>query len=67
MALLPANFSFSRQALPVIAVVGLLLAVVFIVVGIPDRSISQPERQPPRAPAALANAPRVAGSGVVEP
>lgn len=67
MALLPANFSFSRQALPVIAVIGLLLAVVFIVVGFPDRSISEPERQPPRATGALANAPRVAGSGVVEP
>lgn len=67
MALLPQNFSFSRQALPVIAVIGLLLAVVFIAFGMPDRSISEPERQPPRATGALANAPRVAGSGVVEP
>lgn len=67
MALLPPNLNFSRKILPIIAVAGLLFAVVFIVSGVPDRSLSEPGRQPPQAPAALANAPRVAGSGVVEP
>jgi len=67
MALLPANFSFSRQALPIIAVIGILLSALFIAFGMPDRAISPPERQPPHAAGALANAQRVAGSGVVEP
>ena len=61
------NLSFSRQILPVIALVALLLAAVFIVSGLPDRTLSETERDPPRAPEELADAPRVAGSGVVEP
>jgi len=61
------NLSFSRQILPAIAVVGLLMAAFFIAVGLPDRVLSEPAREPARAPAALAKAPRVAGSGVVEP
>ncbi|WP_226699415.1 efflux RND transporter periplasmic adaptor subunit [Qipengyuania gaetbuli] len=61
------NLSFSRQILPVIAIVALLLAAIFIVSGLPDRTLSEPERDPPRAPEELADAPRVAGSGVVEP
>ncbi|QZD86702.1 efflux RND transporter periplasmic adaptor subunit [Qipengyuania psychrotolerans] len=61
------NFSFSRQILPVIAGAALILAVIFIVTGLPDRELSAPENEPPRAPEQLADAPRVAGSGVVEP
>jgi multidrug resistance efflux pump len=61
------NLSISRQVLPAIALVGLLIAAFFIVGGLPDRTLSEPEREPARAPAALANAARVAGSGVVEP
>ena len=61
------NLSFSRQILPVIAVIGLLFAVFFVVSGLPDRDLSDPEREPPRAPEALADAARVAGSGIVEP
>ena len=67
MALDLRNLSFSRQVLPVIAVIGLLLAVFFIAGGLPDRELSDPEREPPRAPESLANQERVAGSGVVEP
>ncbi|GAA4044537.1 efflux RND transporter periplasmic adaptor subunit [Parerythrobacter jejuensis] len=67
MALLPENFSFSRKALPVIAVIGLVLAVIFIWNGLPDRQLEEPEREPPRATGDLANAARVAGAGVVEP
>lgn len=61
------NLSFSRQVLPAIAVVGLLLAVFFIWGGLPDRQLSEPEREPPRAPDSMADQQRVAGSGVVEP
>lgn len=67
MALLPENFSFARKGLPIVAVVGLVLAAIYIFAIQPDRALSEPERAPPRAPATLANAPRVAGSGVVEP
>ena len=61
------NLSFSRQVLPAIAVAALLVAAIFIVSGLPDRTLAEPENDPPRAPEALADAPRVAGSGVVEP
>ncbi|MBX7458394.1 efflux RND transporter periplasmic adaptor subunit [Qipengyuania sp. 1NDH17] len=61
------NLSFTRQILPVIAVLGLVIAAFFILSGQPDRELSEPDREPPRAPEALANAARVAGSGVVEP
>lgn len=61
------NFSFSRIGLPIIAVVGLIAAVIFIARGLPDRTLDEPEREPPRATGALANAARVAGAGVVEP
>ena len=61
------NMSFTRQILPVIAVLGLVIAAFFILSGQPDRELSEPDREPPRAPEALADAARVAGSGVVEP
>ena len=61
------NLSFSRQILPAIAVIGLLAAAAFILAGLPDRKLSEPGREPPRAPEELAASARVAGSGVVEP
>lgn len=67
MALDLRNLSFSRQILPVVALFGLVLAVFFIWTGLPDRQLSEPEREPPRAPKALADEARVAGAGVVEP
>ncbi|WP_209348804.1 HlyD family efflux transporter periplasmic adaptor subunit [Pontixanthobacter sp. CEM42] len=67
MALLPENISFSRKILPIIAVVGLLFAIVFIWNGLPDRELSEPENEPPRATGELANSARVAGAGLVEP
>lgn len=67
MALMPRNLSFSRQILPVIAVIGVILAVWYILRGLPDRETTTPAEQPPKAVGALANAPRVAGAGVVEP
>ncbi len=67
MALLPRNVSFSRQVLPIIAVAGLLAAVAYIAFGLPDRELAEPAEKPAHASGALADAPRVAGSGVVEP
>ena len=67
MALLPKGWSFSRQVLPVLAVIGLLVAVYMIATGQPDRTLDDPAEKPAHATGALANAPRVAGSGVVEP
>jgi RND family efflux transporter MFP subunit len=59
--------SFSRQILPVLAAIGLLVAAFLIWRGLPNRSLEEPEETPARAAGALANAPRVAGAGVVEP
>lgn len=61
------NMSFSRQILPMIALVGLIAAAAFIAFGLPDRGMTEPDREPPRAPEALENEARVAGSGIVEP
>ena len=61
------NMSFSRQILPVIAIIGLVAAVVFIFFGLPDRELTEPDREPPRAPDAMAESSRVAGAGIVEP
>lgn len=67
MALLPQNFSFSRQGLPVLAALGLLVAALFIIFSLPNRALTAPAETPARATGALANAARVAGAGVVEP
>ena len=61
------NLSFSRQILPIIAVFGLVAAIVFIVTGLPDRELSEPENPPASAPAELEGDGRIAGSGIVEP
>ena len=61
------NLSFARQILPVIALIGLVIAAVYIASGQPSREMATPDRAPPRAPEALANEARVAGSGIVEP
>ena len=37
MALLPENFSFSRMGLPIIALIGVLVAAYFIFRDLPDR------------------------------
>lgn len=63
----PRNISISRHVLPVVAVIGLLFAVYLIVTGQPDRSLDDPAEKPAHAEGALADAPRVAGTGVVEP
>lgn len=67
MALLIPNLSFSRQILPVVAVIGLGAATWYVIDELPDREITEPEKQPPKAKGELANAARVAGVGLVEP
>ena len=61
------RLSFSRLLLPLVAVVGIIVSVILIARGQPDRTIAEPAETPARAEGQLAHAPRVAGSGVVEP
>nr|WP_298925294.1 efflux RND transporter periplasmic adaptor subunit [uncultured Erythrobacter sp.] len=67
MSLLPQNVSFSRQVLPVLALIGLLVAAFYIFSDLPDRSTSEPDQEPPKATGELADSARVAGTGLVEP
>ncbi|CAA9514504.1 MAG: ABC-type export system, membrane fusion protein [uncultured Sphingomonas sp.] len=67
MASLRSRPSFSRNILPIVAVVGVIVAAFLIWRGLPDRQLETPAETPARATGALANAPRVAGAGVVEP
>ncbi|QMW23881.1 efflux RND transporter periplasmic adaptor subunit [Sandaracinobacteroides saxicola] len=59
--------SFGRYGLPIIAVVLLLVALVIILRGAPDRSMTEPAALPPVAPQAQAKSGSVSGAGVVEP
>ena len=43
MSLLPENFSFSRMGLPIIALIGVLVAAYFIFRDLPDRELTEPE------------------------
>ncbi len=67
MALLPDNLSFSRKILPILAVIGLVIAALYIWTSLPDRETTEPDRQPAKATGELANSARVAGAGLVEP
>jgi multidrug resistance efflux pump len=67
MAISLRNLSFSRQLLPILAVVGVIGAGFYITGELPDRATAEPGVQPPKATGELANAPRVAGAGLVEP
>lgn len=59
------RLNFSRQILPVIAVIAILLSAWLIIGSQPERALAQPEKTPPTNPAG--NGSSVAGSGVVEP
>ena len=61
------KLSFSRQILPLLALIGLIAAAIFIWTDLPNRELTEPEQKPAQATGALANSARVAGSGVVEP
>lgn len=67
MPLMSRRPSFSRAILPLIALLGIIVSAVLIAGGQPNRKMQEPTETPARATGALANAPRVAGSGMVEP
>lgn len=67
MAFLPQDLSFSRKLLPALAAIGLIGAVLFIWLGTPDRSLSEPDETPLTAGEEFANVARVSGAGIVEP
>lgn len=59
-----ARLNVSRQLLPLLATVAIVVAGVIVVREQPDRALAAPDRTPPTAPAA---ATVVAGAGLVEP
>lgn len=61
------KFSFTRIGLPALAAIGVVIAIVVIATGQPDRSVDEPDQPPPRATEALASKNLVAGAGIVEP
>ena len=61
------GLSFVRTILPALAVIAIIIAVILVATGQPDRSQDGAAVAPPRASAAFGSAPTVAGSGVVEP
>ncbi|WBH15054.1 efflux RND transporter periplasmic adaptor subunit [Sphingomonas radiodurans] len=60
-----ARLNFSRQILPILAVIAIIVAAVLVLRTQPNRAIAQPARTPPNAPAGIGAT--VAGAGVVEP
>lgn len=61
------QLSFSRQILPGLALVGIIVAIYLVFIQAPDRSQAEAKETPARVQDELAGEPRVAGSGVVEP
>lgn len=59
------RLTFSRQILPGLAVIGIIVAALLIWNSQPERVLAAPDQTPPTAPAGGADT--VAGSGVVEP
>lgn len=61
------KLNVSRQILPIVAIVCIIVAVFFIATSQPDRSTAMPATQPPSAPQEMRQRGVVAGAGVVEP
>lgn len=61
------KLNVSRQVLPIVAIICIVVAVFFIATSQPDRSLAVPATQPPSAPAEMRRRGVVAGAGVVEP
>lgn len=59
-----ARMNFSRQVLPIIAVIAIIVAAVLVLRSQPDRALAEPLRTPPGAGTGR---PVVAGAGLVEP
>ena len=67
MALKLSRISFTRTAMPLLAVLSIGAAGLMIATSQPDRSAVDPVTEPPRAAPAFGDLSVVAGSGVVEP
>lgn len=61
-----AKLSFSRQVLPLVALIGIAVAAIIVWRTQPDRTMTQPAITPASAPQSQAGG-SVAGSGVIEP
>jgi HlyD family secretion protein len=59
--------SFSRRILPFLAIGAIALAAFWVFSGLPDRSMQNPEKSPPKASEANGGKGGVVASGVVEP
>ncbi|MCM8558377.1 efflux RND transporter periplasmic adaptor subunit [Sphingomicrobium sediminis] len=62
-----AKLSLSRQILPIVALIGVAIAIYMIFIQSPDRSMAEAEETPARVNGELAGEARVAGAGIVEP
>lgn len=60
-----ARLNFSRQLLPIIAVIAIIAAALVVFRTQPDRALAEPARKPPSAPSS--EGAGVAGAGVIEP
>lgn len=59
--------SFSRVILPIIAVVGIIGSIIYILTSQPDTSLSDPKESPAQTPASQRQTGSIAGTGVTEP
>lgn len=60
-----ARLNFSRQILPILAVLAIIAAAIIVLRTQPNRALAEPVRTPPSAPSG--SGATVAGAGVVEP
>ena len=59
--------AFLQSVFHLAALIGIVFPACLIFFGLPDRSTAEPAEQPPKAVGKLAEGPRVAGAGIVEP
>jgi HlyD family secretion protein len=59
--------SFSRVILPIIAVIGIIGSIVYLMTSQPDTSLSNPKETPARTPQAQRQTGSIVGTGVTEP
>jgi HlyD family secretion protein len=59
--------SFSRVILPIIAVIGIIGSIVYLMTSQPDTSLSNPKETPARTPQAQQQTGSIVGTGVTEP
>jgi HlyD family secretion protein len=59
--------SFSRIILPIIAVIGIIGSVIYLLGSQPDTAMTNPRETPARTPASQAKTGSIVGTGVVEP